>query len=369
MAQPTYDTEPDSAHQRAREAQLQVAPAEARALGTIALLSGLVILWIVAPIGTGVMLGTVFAFAMYPAYSSLSRRTHKPRLVAAAVTVLTTLAVAGTLGVLLFLLVQQGVAAFSKVPASLAPGGPADALMARLAGPLRALHVDPSTLADRLSGALANAASYAAGWATQLANTLFDAAIALLFMSTTMYFVLRRWAALGRVAERMMPINPRHTRRLMRQIRRLGHAVILGNFGTAVVQGVLGWLGYAIAHVPQAALLGALTAIASLLPAVGTLLIWVPAGVVVMATGHTAAGVFLLVWGALVIGCFSDYVVRPRLVGGSETLSSWMTLVAIFGGIKVFGFVGVLLGPMLVGIAVEALRIYERTRRFRLGLH
>lgn len=369
MAQPILDPRTDAAHRRAREAQSQYAPAEARALGTIALLSLAAILWVVAPVGTGVMLGTVFAFAVYPVCGSLARRTQKPRLVAATVTVLTTLALAGTLGVLVFLLVQQGLAVFAQLPKSLAPGGAADALVARMAAPLRVLHIEPATVADRLSGALANAATYAAGWATQVANTLFDGVVALIFMATTMYFVLRRWSALGRLAERMMPLNPRHTRRLLRQIRRLGHAVILGNFGTAVAQGLIGWVGYAIVHVPQAGLLGALTAIASLLPAVGTLLVWVPAGLVLMATGHAGAGIFLLVWGVLVVSCFCDYVLRPKLVGGNETMSSWMTLVAIFGGIKLFGFVGVLIGPMLVGLAVEALRIYERTRRFRLNLH
>jgi predicted PurR-regulated permease PerM len=372
VAQSTIETgsEPDDpAHRRAREMQSQLAPAEARALGAIALLSVAAILWVVAPVGAGVLLGTVFAFATYPICSALSRRTQKPRLVAALVTVLTTLVLAGTLGLLAFLIVQQGVAFFGRLPQALAPGGAADAIMTRLAGPLRALHVQPSGVADRVSSALGNAATYAAGLATQVASAVFDGAIALIFMATTMYFVLRRWSALGRLAERMMPINPHHTRRLMREIRRLGHSVILGNFGTGIVQGFFAWIGYAIAHVPQAALLGAITAAASLVPAIGTLLVWVPAGLVLVAVGHTGAGVFLLVWGALLVGCFCDYVVRPRLVGGSESMSSWVALVALFGGIKVFGFIGILLGPMIVGIAFEALRIYERTRRFRLGLH
>jgi len=167
----------------------------------------------------------------------------------------------------------------------------------------------------------------------------------------------------------MMPINPRHTRRLMREIRRLGQAVLIGNFGTAAVQGIVAWIGYAIARVPQAMLLAALTAVASLVPAVGTMLVWVPVGIILLATGHGVAGAFLLIWGTVGITGFCDYVVRPRLVGGGETMSSWITLVALFGGIKAFGFVGIVLGPLLVGIALEALCIYERTRRFRLGLH
>ena len=75
-----------------------------------------------------------------------------------------------------------------------------------------------------------------------------------------------------------------------------------------------------------------------------------------------------LVWGSLAVVGFCDYVVRPRLVGRGETTSTWLTLVAIFGGIKLFGAVGLLLGPLLTGLAASVLRLYERTRRFRLGL-
>jgi predicted PurR-regulated permease PerM len=63
-----------------------------------------------------------------------------------------------------------------------------------------------------------------------------------------------------------------------------------------------------------------------------------------------------------------DYGVRPRLVGRGESMSMWLMFVALFGGIKLFGVIGLLLGPLFVGVAVSALRVYERTRRFRLGL-
>jgi predicted PurR-regulated permease PerM len=103
-------------------------------------------------------------------------------------------------------------------------------------------------------------------------------------------------------------------------------------------------------------------------PVVGTLLVWIPAGLALLLGGRTAAGIFELFWGSLAVVGFCDYVVRPRLVGRGETMSTWMTFVALFGGIKLFGFVGFLLGPLLVGVAMAVLRMYERTRRFRLGL-
>jgi predicted PurR-regulated permease PerM len=186
-------------------------------------------------------------------------------------------------------------------------------------------------------------------------------------MAITMYFVLRQWTELAKRAESLMPINPHHTRRLMRELRRLGRHVVVGNFGTAVIQGTVAGLGYAIARMPQAAFLGAVTAVASLVPAVGTVIVWLPAALIALAGGRTSAGVFELAWGTIAVVGFCDYVVRPRLVGRGETASTWLTFVALFGGIKLFGFAGFLLGPLLVGFAATVLKLYARTRRFRLG--
>jgi predicted PurR-regulated permease PerM len=228
--------------------------------------------------------------------------------------------------------------------------------------------MQPADVVERVRGALGGIATSLAGWAAQFVGTVFNGVLGLFFMAITMYFVLRHWFELARRAEHLMPINPHHTRRLMREVRRLGRTVVVGNFGTAIVQGVIAGVGYAIARVPQAAFFGAITAVVSLVPTFGTLLVWVPAGILLIASGHAERGIFELVWGALAVVGFCDYVVRPKLVGRGETTSTWMTFVALFGGIKVFGVVGLLLGPLLVGVAASVLRLYERTRRFRLGL-
>lgn len=166
-----------------------------------------------------------------------------------------------------------------------------------------------------------------------------------------------------------MPINPRHTRRLLREAQRLGRTVVIGNFGTALLQGVIAGAGFAVARVPEAGFLGAMTAVTSLVPVVGTLIVWVPASLFLFASDRSGAGLFMLLWGTFAVVGFCDYVARPRLVGSGETMSGWMTLVSLFGGLELFGFVGILLGPMLAGLGLAALRLYERTRRFRLGLH
>jgi predicted PurR-regulated permease PerM len=362
------DQPSDAAHVRAREVSARYAPAEPRALGTMAALATLAIMWVVLPVGLGVLVGALLALTLDRPYTSLAHRSGRPALVAFATTAVTTVVVGGIASVLGYLLVQQGIVVVAELPASLRPGGAAASVVERAARPLAALGQSPASIAAHLNDALGTIASTLAGWAARAVGVLVDWLLALLFMAATMYFVLRHWNDIARRAERLMPLNPHHTRRLMREIRRLGRTVVVGNFGTAVVQGVVAGVGYAIARVPQPAFFAAVTAVVSLVPVFGTVLVWLPAALVLMLTDRVGAGVFVLVWGSLAVVGFCDYVVRPRLVGRGETTSTWLTLVAIFGGIKLFGAVGLLLGPLLTGLAASVLRLYERTRRFRLGL-
>jgi predicted PurR-regulated permease PerM len=359
----------DPAHTRARAARLHYAPAESRALGTMAIAAALAILWVMLPVGLGVLLGMLLAFTAYPRYRDLARRTRRPVLVATLVTAATTLIVAGAVGATVYLLVLKGVAVVAAMPQSLAPGGASDKLMQHLDPALHAMGLEPAALADRLRDAVGSIAASLASWATQIAGVIFDGVLALFFMAMTMFYVLLHWRQLGKRAEHLMPLNPRHTRRLLREVRRLGQTVIIGNFGTAVIQGVVAGTGFAIARVPEAAFLGAMTAVASLVPVVGTMIVWVPAAILLFAGAHPGAAIFVIVWNTVVVVGFCDYVIRPILVGGGDAMSSWLTFVALFGGIKLFGFAGLLLGPMIVGVSASSLRLYERTRRFRLGLN
>ncbi len=358
----------DAAHARATEARTHYAPAEPRALGVIALLAAAAILWVVLPVGIGVLIGMLLAFTLYHPYKPLARRTGHPALVAAGTTAVATIAVAGTLAAFGYVLILQGVAVLSTVPKALGPGGGGEAFVQKALAPVAFLGLHPADVATRLRNALGGIASTLAGWAAQALGFAIDGVLAIFFMAMTMYYVLRNWTELARRAEYLMPINPHHTRRLMREVRRIGRIVVVGNFGTAIIQGIVSGIGYAIGHLPEPVFFGGMTAIASLVPVFGTLLVWVPAGLMLVLTGHVGYGIFVLIWGSLAVVGVCDYFVRPKLVGRGETMSIWMTFVSLFGGIKLFGFIGFLLGPLLVGVSVSALRLYGRARRFRLGL-
>jgi predicted PurR-regulated permease PerM len=127
---------------------------------------------------------------------------------------------------------------------------------------------------------------------------------------------------------------------------------------TGLAQGLLAAVGYAIAGVPEPAFFGAATAVASLIPAVGTLLVWVPTGIFLVATGHAAKGVLELVWGGLVVVGVSDYVIRPALVGRHSAMPALFTFAALFGGVEAFGLIGLILGPLMMALSFSLLRLF-----------
>ena len=182
--------------------------------------------------------------------------------------------------------------------------------------------------------------------------------LGLLIGLMTMYYVLIEWANLAVKIERVLPLDPRHTRLLILEFRDVGRSAMVGSIATAVIQGVLGGITYAVAGVPHAVTFALLTFVGSFLPAIGTGLVWIPLGLYLIFTGHLLAGVLLLVFCAVIVVGVSDYVIRPRLVGKDE--HPLLTLLALLGGLEVFGLPGLLVGPILMSLFVAMLRIYER---------
>jgi predicted PurR-regulated permease PerM len=186
----------------------------------------------------------------------------------------------------------------------------------------------------------------------------------------TMYSAFRHWPLISSRAQNVLPLRPEYTRSLLEEFRRIGRSTLLGTIVAGLAQGVLATVGYAIAGVPEPVFFGAMTAVASLVPAVGTLIVWVPAGVILMATGHVARGVLELAWGALAVVGVADYLIRPRLVGGEDGTPALVTFAALFGGVEVWGLKGLIMGPVVMLVAVAVLRIYvreEQARRSDLG--
>ena len=158
-------------------------------------------------------------------------------------------------------------------------------------------------------------------------------------------------------AEQRSPIAPQHLRRLAGAFFETGRGMLIGVGLTGLIQGVVATVAYFALRIPSALGLGILTAAASLIPSVGTALIWVPVAVGLGLSGRWVAAAILAAVGILVIGTV-DNLLRPVFSRyGQLNLPTFVLFLAIFGGIALYGAAGIILGPLLVRLGVEALEL------------
>lgn len=346
------------------ERDAEVSREEHRALKWAALAAVVAVGWLVMPIGVGILLGMLLAFVMQPLYGKL-----KPSAGAAwsalLVVVGTTLTLASGLALLVWLFVTKGIQLTGELLALLGPGGMGARMFAWVGAATARFGMTPEALSTRTRALTEDAMAWMATAANTLLGTIATSALGAFFVMLTMHFMLRNWDAVALGAQETFPLRPDYTRALFVEFRRVGRTTLMGTVVTGLAQGVLATIGYLIAGVPEPLFFGAATAIASLVPAVGTMLVWLPVGIVVIALGRPVQGVFELLWGGLLVVAFSDYYVRPRLVRGERQMPSLVTFAALFGGVEVFGLKGLVVGPVVMSLAVAVLRLYATETRSR----
>jgi predicted PurR-regulated permease PerM len=131
-------------------------------------------------------------------------------------------------------------------------------------------------------------------------------------------------------------------------------AVVYGILGTALAQGVLMAIGLWIAGFKAAPLLGLLTFFLSPVP-IGPPMVWIPAGLIFISQGETAWGIFLLVWGALIVSSVDNFI-KPLIISHGSDLPFILVLLGVFGGVVAFGFIGIFLGPVLLALGFAMIK-------------
>ncbi|MBG9389866.1 AI-2E family transporter [Caenimonas aquaedulcis] len=221
---------------------------------------------------------------------------------------------------------------------------------------------DLAALQRKLVDALGTSSQALTSRAFLIGQGTLDFVVSFFVMLYVLFFFLRDGRALAERAADSLPLEPRHTRRLLAQFATVVRATVKGNVVVALVQGTLGGLAFWVLGVNGALLWGALMALLSLLPAVGAALVWGPVALYLLSVGSTWQGVALALWGVLVIGLV-DNVLRPILVGKETRLPDYLVLVATLGGLSAFGLNGFVIGPVIAAIFLATWEIFVETRK------
>lgn len=209
-------------------------------------------------------------------------------------------------------------------------------------------------LGSKLSGLAGHAFSSVSQALSSAAGFLLSFFLAIF----TTYYFLRDGKKIKIYFNSIFPLSKEHENILVSKLTEAVSGVVKGSFLVALIQGVLATIGFIIFGLPAPFLWGAFTVLAALVPNVGTSLSIIPAIIYLFATGATGSAIGLIIWGALAVGTI-DNIVSPKLIGSKTKLHPLLVLFSILGGIKLFGFIGFLLGPILMSVFVTLLEIYR----------
>ncbi len=201
-------------------------------------------------------------------------------------------------------------------------------------------------------------ASHAFASVTQVLSNVAGFFLSFFLVFFTVYYLLRDGEKIKKYFSSIFPLSEEHGNLLIKKLEGSVSGVVKGAFLVALIQGVLATIGFLIFGVPSAFLWGAFTVLAALVPTVGTSIALIPAILYLLITGHVGAGIGLAVWGALAVGLI-DNILSPKLVGRQTELHPLLVLFSILGGFQLFGFLGFLLGPIVMAIFVTLLNIYR----------
>jgi predicted PurR-regulated permease PerM len=137
--------------------------------------------------------------------------------------------------------------------------------------------------------------------------------------------------------------------------------VVYGILGTALVQAVLAGIGFVVAGVPGAALLALMTFFSSVVPVVGTAIVWVPAALWLFDQGSTGWGIFMLIWGVAISSV--DNVIKPWIISQGSAMPFLLIFFGVLGGAVMFGFIGVFIGPTLLAVGYRVVSEWAAASR------
>jgi predicted PurR-regulated permease PerM len=205
--------------------------------------------------------------------------------------------------------------------------------------------------------ALSHIASFIATYSPQLVAGTANLLFSFFIMLIAMFFLFRDGDNFFLALMRISPVKDQYERRLAAEIRHTIYGVFYGSFLTGLVQATLATIGFYIAGVEGPIVWGVITFFVSFIPIIGTAGVIVPLVLILLLTGNVWQGVFLAVYGAIVIG-LADNLLKPILI--HSNMHPLVLFLSIFGGMAVFGPSGLLIGPIIMALLTATLSIYEK---------
>jgi predicted PurR-regulated permease PerM len=313
------------------------------------------------PYVTPILFASVIAIVFYPLHRYTQRISRSPNVSAFVSTLVTLLLTVVPLTFLLIALSNELTGLYQALAARSAGSGGVTAyllqgserLMSWASSRFSIRGIDVRAIVmNRLENISSSLLRYGANLVSNLFSLVANAAIALIVV----FFLFRDGKRVIGGLMQTLPIGQERIPELSTRIQETVKTNFYGSFVVGALQGTLAGLSFWALGIDSPVLWGIASAVFSLIPFLGTAIVWVPASIVLLLTGHVVKGIILLGLGTALIGTV-DNIVRPLIIHRSVRLHPLLVLFSILGGLRLLGVLGLFVGPVILSVTAALLHM------------
>jgi predicted PurR-regulated permease PerM len=220
------------------------------------------------------------------------------------------------------------------------------------------IEFNTQTLESLASSVARNVGLYLSGQLSAVASNIMQLLLNFFLMMLTLYYILRDGERLKQYILELLPFPAGQQNLVVSKFREMGRAIIFGNGVNGIIQGIVGGFGFYIFGMGSPILWGTLIGFLAFLPIVGASIVFIPATIILLIHGDVKIAFTFLVYNAF-YSLAMEYVVKPRLIGKGMRMNSLLVFFGILGGMKLFGIMGLIYGPLIMTIFFTMAEIYR----------
>jgi len=228
----------------------------------------------------------------------------------------------------------------------------------RKVGALTGIEVNPETLEELATALGKNVGLFLSKQLRSMASNLLNFLIHFFLMMLIVYYIFRDGERLKNYISELLPFPMEQQELVVSKFREMARAVIVGNGLNGIIQGIIGGFGFFFFGLGSPFLWGTLIGFMAFLPFIGASIVYVPAFIILILQGQTGTAIGFLVYN----GAYSlimEYLFKPRMIGKGMRMNSLLVFIGILGGIKLFGILGIIYGPLIMTIFITLAELYR----------
>lgn len=321
---------------------------------------------------TSLITAGALAYLFYPLYKAINKKIKIKNLSASIVLILIILVITVPLYFSLNAIAREAKLNYLNVKTSLELRNLGDSdcegdVMCSLSSRLNELVEEPQ-IKFQIQNISEKATNYVTNLVYNTVISLPNFILNLFVVIFLLFFFIRDGPDMYTKLKQLSPLKKSHTEHLLKRINEVIYAVVYGLFLIALIQGALSVLGLYLFNFSAPFMWGFIMMFLSILPFVGPPLIWLPLAIIRILQGHSSGnnlfifqGIMLIIWGVFLLGIV-DNVIKPKLIGHKAKIHPIVILLGVLGGLKVFGILGIIIGPLVLAILVAFVHLYEEDK-------